>query len=108
MACQHRRMQTVMPGLGLQKFYSFGMETADAAISRVWKLQICPFEPHICGGISWSVHSTSILLDHERGHGNKILKDEQHLFTFWDWPKITEEKERSDSGTKRVFGILYC
>jgi hypothetical protein len=43
LACQHRRMQTVMPGLGLQKFYSFGMDTSDAAMRRAWNLQICPF-----------------------------------------------------------------
>ena len=79
-------MQTVMPGLGLQKFYSFGMETADAAISRVWKLQICPFlNRTFAGAFSWSVHQRAILLDHERGHGNKILKDEQHVFTLDGW-----------------------
>ena len=38
------------------------------------------------------VFITSSLLGHERGHGNKILKDEQHLFTFGGGAKITEEK----------------
>jgi hypothetical protein len=66
------------------------------------------FEPHICGGIFLECSSPSILLDHEREDGNKILKDEQHLFTRDNWAKITEEKERSESGIGRLFGILYC
>ena len=64
------------------------------------------FEPHICGGIFLECSSTSIQLDHERGHGNKILKDEQHVFTRIRGAKITEEKERSESGMGRLLSIL--
>lgn len=36
-------MQTVMPGLGLQKFYSFGMETSDAAMRRAGNFKFARF-----------------------------------------------------------------
>jgi hypothetical protein len=41
--------------------------------------------------------SPSTLLDHERGHGNKIFKDEQHLFTPDRGAEITEQKREISS-----------
>jgi hypothetical protein len=69
------------------------METSGAAMRRAWKLQICPFETaRFAGAISWSVRHRSNLLADERRHGNKILKDEQHLFTREGLPEITKKK----------------
>ena len=99
-------MQTVMPGLGLQKFYSFGMETSDAAMRRAGNFKFARFAAHLRGHFL-ECSSARSFLDDERWHGNKILKDEQHLFTHTGRTKITEEKSRSNSGMGSRFGILY-
>ena len=96
-----------MPGLGLQKFYSFGMETSDAAMRRAGNFKFARFAAHLRGHFL-ECSSMSTLLDDERGHGNKILKDEQHLFTHLELTVITQEKSRSESGIGCRLCILYC